>query len=164
MTDSTTTAASYVGVGQWCVSQTTCCDRIPWCRERIRQKYLPISLQCLWKACGRQKYCCLGAETSDGLRNRRDTAPRFVSFNFKLHSSSHSVKLWFQIFLKKMLFLNLTAFYENSCSQIINYWLSGYWRRIANFFTSPICIRFLNVSLPHPSLPSALKNVQSSKL
>jgi len=67
MTDSTTTAASYVGVGQWCISETICCDRIPWCRERIRQKHPPMSLQYLWKAWGRQKYCWLVGETSDDL-------------------------------------------------------------------------------------------------
>ena len=31
----------------------------------------------------------------------------------------------FRFFFKKMLFVNLTVFYENSCSQITNYWLSG---------------------------------------
>ena len=39
LTDSTTAAAFHIGVGQRCAVQTTCCERIPCCQERISKKH-----------------------------------------------------------------------------------------------------------------------------
>jgi hypothetical protein len=44
---------------------------------------------------------------------------RFTAFHIQLNCG-------FRFFLKKTLFVNLAAFYEIICSQITNYWFSGY--------------------------------------
>jgi len=138
MTDSTTTAASYVGVGQWCAAQTTL-----WQNNLMPRKDQTETATNVFTVF-MEGLRSIEVLSVGGWHERRlpkqKRAPWFASFNFQFHSFSDSVKLWFQSF-RKMLFVNPTAFYEKSCSQITNYWLSGYWRRIATFFTSPICIR-----------------------
>lgn len=56
ISDSTTAAAPQNGVSRCCALQSTCCDRIPFCRKRISEKYPQTSLQWLWKCYGRQKH------------------------------------------------------------------------------------------------------------
>jgi hypothetical protein len=56
-----------------------CCDRIPFCRERVSEKHPQMSLQLLWKCYTQQNHCWLLGEKSDSFQNGKSRTPLFAS-------------------------------------------------------------------------------------